>query len=222
MKRAWPRLALAALLLGQGLPSLGAQLPDAEPDVIGEARDQQTGTTLYREQYYCSADGLACSVFYIRPNEELIASKEIDYSPNPRAPALTFRDFRLDREIRIDQSDSDAVVDAGFDNFVRLQWRDLSNGEDVKFPFRIVDREKPIKMRASREDRCESGKLCLEIRLDSWLLGNLVDPILLTYDENSQRLLRFQGISNLKSDAGRSQKVDIRYRYPDTPAGGGN
>ena len=218
MQRAWPSLFLL-LLLGQGLPALGASLPEAEPDVIGEARDLATGTTLYLEQYYCSEDGLACSVFYLRPNEEVIASKEIDYSPSPRAPALTFRDFRADREIRIDAGDGEAVVDAGFDNFVRLQWQDLSEGEEVKFPFRIVDREKPIRMRASREESCEAGRLCLEIRLDSWLLGSLVDPIQLTYDESSQRLLRFQGISNLKSDAGRSQKVDIRYRYLDTPPG---
>ena len=77
-------------------------------------------------------------------------------------------------------------------------------------------------MRANRRDECEDGKLCLQIRLDSWLLGSLIDPIQLTYDERSQRLLRFEGISNLKNDAGRSQKVRIRYRYSDDTSSVGN
>lgn len=211
------KLAFAALL-ACCQPALSNSIPDAVPDVVGEARDPDTGDTIYLEHYYCSDNGLSCSVFYLRPNEELIASKELDYSTNPRAPALTFRDFRLDRQITIDQPDTDAVVDAGFDNFVRLQWQDLAEGEEVKFPFRIVGRDDPIRMRASKDARCADGRLCLQIRLDSWLLGSLVDPIQLEYDAASQRLLRFEGISNLKSDEGRSQKVEIRYRYPEQSA----
>ena len=211
------KFALAVLLAWSPL-ALSNSIPDAVPDVVGEARDPDTGNTLYLEQYYCSDNGLSCSVFYLRPNEELIASKELDYSASSKAPALTFRDFRLDREVIIDQPDTDAVVDAGFDNFVRLQWQELAEGEEVRFPFRMVGRDDPIRMRAAREARCEDGKLCLQIRLDSWLLGSLVDPIHLEYDADSQRLLRFEGISNLKSDQGRSQKVEIRYRYPDTAA----
>ncbi len=188
--------------------------PDTSPDIIGEARDPDSGELIYLEQYYCSDDSLRCSVFYLRPNEELIASKELDYEPSKKAPVLTFRDYRSDREEIIDRAETDAVVDAGFDNFVRLQWQDLAEGEEVKFPFRMVGRDDPIKMRASREQACENDKLCLQIRLDSWLLGNLIDPIELTYDRDSQRLLRFEGISNLKNDRGRSQKVEIEYRYP--------
>ena len=217
MKHVLRNFCVAALLAWCPL-ALSNSIPDAEPDVVGEARDPDTGDTIYLEHYYCSDNGLSCSVFYLRPNEELIASKELDYSTNPKAPALTFRDFRLDREITIDQPDTDAVVDAGFDNFVRLQWQDLAEGEEVKFPFRIVGRDDPIRMRASKEARCEDGRLCLQIRLDSWLLGSLVDPIQLEYDADSQRLLRFEGISNLKSDEGRSQKVEIRYRYPEQAA----
>lgn len=214
MLRAWlESLVVACALLP--LAAVASNLPESEPDIVGEARDPDSGDTLYVERYYCSEDGLACRVFYLRPNQELIASKELDYRGNPKAPQLTFRDFRLDSEVTIAQPDTDAVVDAGFDNFVRLQWQELAGGEAVKFPFRMVGREDPIRMRAERDASCEDGKLCLEIRLDSWLLGSLVDPIELTYDANTQRLLRFEGISNLKSDQGRSQKVEIRYRYPE-------
>ena len=85
----------------------------------------------------------------------------------------------------------------------------------MRFPFRMVGRDKPIDMRANKAGQCTDDKLCLNIRLDSWLLGSFIDPIQLTYDRGSQRLLRFKGISNLKTDQGRSQKVEIEYRYRD-------
>lgn len=187
--------------------------PEPEPDIVGEARDLTTGETVYLEYYFCTDDELKCSVYYLRPDEEVIARKDLDYQPSAKAPSLTFQDFRIDREIKIEPTGTESVVDAGFDNFVRLQWDDLEDGEAVKFPFRMVGREEAIKMRASREQQCERDNLCLQIRLDSWLLGNLIDPIQLTYDRSSQRLLRFKGISNLRNDEGRTQKVDITYRY---------
>jgi hypothetical protein len=216
MKR-WPSL-LAILFAGTALANEArfdapTEPPEATPDIIGEARDPESGELKYYEHYYCSDDALKCSVFYLRPDNQLIASKRLDYEPSKQAPVLAFRDFRLDREITIDRPDSDAVVDAGFDNFVRLQWQDLAGGEEVRFPFRMMGREEPIDMRASRRKGCDAGKLCLNIRLDSWLLGSFIDPIQLTYDRGTQRLLRFEGISNLKTEQGKSQKVEIEYRY---------
>ena len=219
MKR-WPSL-IALLLAAAGALANEADLeaptsaPDAPPDIIGEARDPDSGELLYYEHYYCTDDQLKCSVFYLRPDDRLIASKRIDYQLSKKAPALSFRDFRLDRRVTIDRADTDAVVDAGFDNFVRLQWQDLAEGEEVRFPFRMVGRDQPIDMRANKAGQCTDDKLCLNIRLDSWLLGSFIDPIQLTYDRGSQRLLRFKGISNLKTDQGRSQKVEIEYRYRD-------
>ncbi len=68
------------------------------------------------------------------------------YASNLKAPALTFRDYRLGREVTIENPDTNAVVDAGFDNFVRLQWQGLAEGEEIKFPFRLVDRKDPVKI----------------------------------------------------------------------------
>jgi hypothetical protein len=218
-KRTWPSLAVLALVAANSFAnSEPPALPQPAPDIVGEATDPETGNMIYLEHYYCSEDALQCSVFYLRPDREVIASKELDYTPSPKAPTLTFRDYRLGKEISIDSTDSNAVVDAGFDNFVRLQWQDLAQGEEIRFPFRLVNRKDPIKMRANKTRGCEAGKLCLEIALDSWLLGSFVDPIRLTYEEGSQRLRRFQGISNLRNDQGRPQTVEIRYRYHDEEA----
>ncbi len=221
VKHTWPSILVLAAALFSQQPLASSEtppLPTLDPDIVGEARDPKSGDTLYLEHYYCSDDALQCSVFYLRPNREVIASKELDYAENALAPLLTFRDYRVDREVIIDKADPEAVVDAGFDNFVRLQWQDLAEGEEIKFPFRVVTREDPIKMRASKADRCEEGKFCLEIALDSWLLGSFIDPIQLTYEEGSQRLLRFEGLSNLRNDDGKMQTVEIRYSYSDEEA----
>jgi hypothetical protein len=59
--------------------------------------------------------------------------------------------------------------------------------------------------------------LCLRVEVDSWLLGLVAPTIDLVYDRESQQLLRFSGVSNIRSADNKSQQVDIAYRYLDTP-----
>ncbi len=213
----------AALLALCWSGAAGAEIPDAtgEPDVIGQAFERGSDRLLYEEHHFCNEDTTLCQVFYLNATGDLFARKDIEYQKAPAAPGLLFQDFRKDLEIRIDPSeDSELVVDAGFDNYVRQRWLELSGGESIRFPFLIAGRDRPLAMRAGpdKDDDCEESNVCLEIELDSWLLGMIVDPIELTYDRDTRRLLRFQGISNLKDDEGGSQQVDIRYQYPQPPA----
>ena len=62
---------------------------------------------------------------------------------------------------------------------------------------------------------CPGDELCLEIALDSWFLGLLVDPIELVYSRSARQLLRFQGVSNIRGEKGESLNVDIHYQYGD-------
>ncbi|MEP5763936.1 MAG: hypothetical protein ABJ308_05055 [Halieaceae bacterium] len=214
-KTSWPGMLIAALMT---LPAWASEAPD----IVGAASDPDTGSLLYLEHYYCDQDALNCSVLYLRPDESLIASKQINYQNSLQAPQLVFKDLRNERELRISPpQDPDLVFDAGFDNFVRLRWDSLEGGKAVKFPFLLLDRDKPITMRASedREQRCRATELCLQVRLDSWLLAALIEPIELTYDRDDQRLRRFKGLSNLKSDSGKSQQVEILYNYRDEGQG---
>ena len=185
-------------------------------DIIGRAYDLGTGDFLYSERHSCDADRISCNVLYLDADGVLIARKQVDYSRSAHSPSLTLEDLRLAREARLEpEADPELVVDAGFDNYVRLRWEELAAGGTVAFPFQIVGRERPLAMKAQRQQStdCSEQELCLEVGLDSWLLGMLVDPIQLTYQRDSRRLLRFRGISNLKDERGRSQFVDIRYSY---------
>lgn len=185
--------------------------------IIGEARDLSSGELLYKELHSCESGGTLCSVAYVDNSGIVIAEKTIDYSRDAIAPQLLINDYRSQRELVVEAvAEAGLVVDAGFDNFIRNNWQTLGDSGTVNFKFLVPGRNKALRMRArqAQSGECEAGKLCLEVGLNNWLLGALTDPILLTYSRDSRRLLRYRGISNLASNDGESQMVDIRYIYP--------
>ena len=192
------------------------QLPP--PTVVGNAYDRDTGYFVYSEHHFCGEDQMLCTVQYRDSLGVIFAEKNLDYRKNLLSPLLVMTDYRSGVESRVPASEQDnLVVDAGFDNFVRSIWDTLDAGENTKFPFLVAGFDKPIKMKAlrSKAGNCTAAELCLDIKLDSWFLGMIIDPIELSYSRAEKRLLRFSGISNIKDENGESQNVDIHYQYED-------
>jgi hypothetical protein len=189
---------------------------NAEYEVIGNAYDHVSGQHLYSEYHSCKSDNLECLVDYRDSSGQLIASKKLNYSTGLTQPALIMKDYRTGIATSIgSQHREGLVVDAGFDNFVRGQWNVLTIGDTVKFPFLVAGFDEPLKMRANldRSRSCIDEELCLEISLDSWILGFLAEPINLVYSRENRRLLRYQGLSNIRGDSSESLIVDIHYDY---------
>jgi hypothetical protein len=199
------------------IPSL-APADDLQAKIVGKAFDSKSGELLYSELHFCADDQLECVVDYHDSFGQLIARKTLDFSGGVYQPALQMRDFRRSLEFSFSNNErEDLVVDAGFDNFVRSKWDELNEGEVVKFPFKVIGIDSPVKMRALIDPagNCNEQQLCLKVSLDSWVLSMLVDPIMLSYSRQDRRLLRFQGVSNIKGVEGESLSVDIRYDYED-------
>ncbi len=210
---AWMKGTLLLVLQAMLLP--GALAQEWPLQVVGRAFDESGEQLLYSEYHYCDSE-LACMIEYRKPDGELIARKDLDYSYGPHSPALVMIDYLSGKEVRLGFSErEDVVVDAGFDNYVRSRWGELSGGESIEFPFQVVGFDQPLAMKAYRANQgsCALQELCLEVSLDSWFLGLLVDPIVLSYARDSRRLLRFRGVSNLRDDKGKTFQVDIRYEY---------
>lgn len=208
------RLAAVLLAAAFALPAAADQFPI--PTVVGTAYDRSSGYLLYTERHFCSAEGLLCNVEYRDSFGAMIAEKKLDYSLSLIGPALVMNDYRQDLAFTVPGSEQgDMVVDAGFDNYVRHRWDELLTGNAVRFPFFVVGFDKPLKMRANREEsvQCNADELCLSVGLSSWLLGKLVDPIELSYSRDSKKLLRFSGVSNIKGEGGETLSVDIHYQY---------
>lgn len=210
---------LCSLLAGIYLP-LAAFAVEGPAQIVGDATDQRTGELLYREFYHCRADGVLCTVMYRDAAGELIAQKELDYSRDPHVPLVVMEDVRHGRNVTLAREpEAGLVVDAGFDNFVRSNWRALIDGERVKFRLQPVDAKKPFNMRAQRDNSadCDAQKACFTVEIDSFLLGLVAPSIQLEYSLDEQKLLRFVGVSNIRSAQDTSQNVDIAYRYVPVP-----
>jgi hypothetical protein len=210
------RITLALVCAVAFASTLARAQQPTPPTVIGNAYDRDTGHFLYSEHHFCAADQMLCTVQYRDNLGEIFATKDLDYRQNPISPSLTMTDYRRDMQLSIPASEQpNVVVDAGFDNYVRSIWEDLDAGDKATFPFLVAGFDKPVKMKALRNDSddCTSAELCLEINLDSWFLGMIIDPIALSYSRADRKLRRFSGISNIKDEDGDSLNVDIRYQY---------
>jgi hypothetical protein len=112
------------------------------------------------------------------------------------------------------------VVDAGFDPFVRKHWQSLITGESVSAGMLVPSRLDTVRVSltkadASHCDQASADVYCFVIRPAGMLraVGWLVDPIYIGYDQQSQRLKVFDGISNLRDDNGDPQNVLITFEY---------
>jgi hypothetical protein len=108
---------------------------------------------------------------------------------------------------------SDLVVDAGFDAFVHDQWGALK-GAAASVEFVVPSRLEALRFQVRRvgEERI-GGRLTQRFRLSlaSWY-GGLLPHIDVVYDDATHRLLRYEGISNVR-DA-KARNVSVRIEFP--------
>lgn len=207
----------------------------------GDAYDMKSGDLLYRELhtvYLQNEQPRERRVRYERANGELLASKTTRYGENPFAPDFTLSDARDGyqeeayqdgnrrrltlKESALSKPQTDrlkspaltAVVDAGFDEFVRSRWDSLLQGKSASFSFAVPSRQEYIDFRLV-PTKVTNDSLEVEMRLKSRLLAWLLDPIKLTYGRDNKLLMRYRGLTNIRDDNGRSISADIRYRYPE-------
>ena len=116
--------------------------------------------------------------------------------------------------------DAGELADAGFDEFIRRQWQPLVAGQPVALDFAVPSRLESIGFTAKRVGSARVGgedAWIFRLRLGG-LLGYVVPSIDVFYGQASRRLLRFQGLSNLRNDAGESP-LNARIDFPTPPRG---
>lgn len=225
------------LLLASVCGSFSLNLIASEISFTGEAFGLKSGNLLYRETHQLTlSDGQPVSgiVEYSDPDGNLIARKTNRYRANPATPDFDLQDRRSDyREQASLSQDSwtlsrtengeterktpgnpryQAVVDAGFDEFVRQHWDALLKGDTVPFSFAVPARLDWIDFRLIPE-KVTDTTLTVEMKLKSRMLAWLLDPIRLTYDRDTKRLLTYRGLTNIRDASGEGIHAEIRYRY---------
>ncbi len=177
------------------------------------------------------------SVTYVDAEGRLIAEKEVRYGADPAAPSFEMTDFRIGLsesaevgpdEVALASGDSDggasprrvrrpkgAVIDAGFDAFMRERFAEIAAGEPLEFEFAVPAARRFFKFELLPQGRVEyQGReaLLVKMRPASLLLRLALDPIDLVYGLDG-RLLEFRGLANVCDEDGDRYKARIVFDY---------
>lgn len=217
---------------------------------VGRAFDADTGTLLYEERHVETLAGgevIADEVRYVDAGGGAFASKHVDFRRKPDVPEFRFSDERTghlealrrledgaievrfrralgeeEREARLDMPEA-ALADAGFDRFIESHWGELLDGKRLVRRFLVPSRLGFVdfRIRSSDENNDPLG-VSFTMEIDSALLRLVVPAITVTYDRETRRLLRYDGMSNLRDERGENHVVRIEFEYPQHSARIGN
>ena len=209
---------------------------DGEVFATGEARDPRSGRLVYCE-YHLPENGSERRVLYYSPAGHRIAEKELN-GLNSTVPGVSQQDYRHGEERSVNPSGGQVqlryrksansdwqiahlptaeveVADAGFDKFVRDNWKQLAGGQTVSFTFASPLHGRSVRLRAQQVACRQPGNdsLCLQVDLAQPLLRMFAGDLYLVYQRPTRRLSLFEGVVNLLDDGADSQRLQIRYRY---------
>lgn len=209
----------------------------------GIARKPHLAVELYREQHWLRSEAghpVERLVVYRCADGTAFARKYIDYRNSRLAPAFVMEDMRTgyreglrrsgatvlfhqDGHAAAEQqgaiADGPLVADAGFDEFVHAHWAELVAGKIVPIQFAVPARLRSWPFTVSRVGQATvNGEKAWVFRLkfSSWLAW--VAPSLdISYGQGSGRLLRFEGVTNLRSDSSGARPVQARIDFAQAP-----
>lgn len=239
--RPCPALLLAAAALACGPAQAGPVLR-----YLGIASDP-TGRTVYQEEHLLRSDdegGEERVVLYRCPGGEPFARKRLTRPGSSFLPRFELADRRAGWREGIAAVAAglvafagpidaaaprrplpppapDWVADAGFDAFIMARRDELEAGRVLRFEFLLPTEARPRTLRVRKLGEGEAlGRPASRYRLElgAWyrLLAPHIDG---WYDRGSGRLLRYEGLSNLRSPSGDNFWVRIDFPPSQRQAG---
>jgi hypothetical protein len=198
------------------------------------------GAALYREEHFVRLDDGGPAerlVLYRCLDGVAFARKRVRYAGDRSAPSFLLEDARSGyregaertpaglrvawtapgaAEVAAVLPSNALVADAGFDEWVRERWEPLTGGATVPMQFLVPSRLRAYRFNVSPVDTDDPGLRAFRLRLGGWL-GWLVPSIEVAYDARTRRLVRFEGLSNLRDDAG-DDPLKVRIEFPEPPS----
>lgn len=208
----------------------------AEERYRGDTFDLADGQLLYREVHFLfEKDGAAQRVvLYECPDGRAFARKQVHSSSDPQIPDFEMIDARwnyregvrtreqareayvvsggdVPEKTQILDIPADAVIDAGFDEFVRRHWDDLAAGKRIKLSFLVPSRRAFYGFKVSS---VESDPQTMRVRLSlgSWY-AFLLPHIDVVYDRATHHLQEYEGLSNVRDANLKNYNVRTRFDY---------
>lgn len=179
---------------------------------------------------------------YFLPNGESIGKINTNYNSHPFIPKYTFTDQQHNRFVSVELSNNkinvqikksetkdiktkqyiysnNMVAGQGLYNFLLIKLNEFNKNsmhiEHIKFLIPLSEDYYKFKIRVKQKTK---KYITLRVEADNWFFRLIAPYIDLTYDIESNRLLKYEGPSNLLNDKKEMMKVVITYKYMDAIA----
>jgi hypothetical protein len=231
------RIALAAAWM---LAAAAVRADSQTLHFYGYAYDLGSGKYLYTEVYREEIDNgrwVGGHTSYYDAAGKLLGEKTLSFAADPYVPVYTLDLPALGYMEGITHVGKDGIemfkqsgeqgrqtatiprtepmaADSGFHSFLYDHMPELLAGQTLKFRFAAAGQLDSYSFRARKIGETQfEGKPAVLLKVDpDSLLRLLVDPLILTYDPQSRRLLEYRGISNVMNPAtGKPYNARIAY-----------
>lgn len=204
----------------------------------GVAKDMETQELIYREihkEIYDEKEHIITQTNFVNAKNQLIAKRTLDFSKSKTQPHYTLNDYRMGlkeevsnqngnftivyqensqaplirKEIKVPEP---AIVDGGFNFFVKQKWALLLNGGTAHFNYVSTERQAYYRFQISISEINENkGTVIIKMEPVNYFLRVLLDPILITYNRETRRIIDYKGISNIKNKDGDNHIAVLNY-----------
>ncbi len=223
-------LAAVALMAWRGLPEVVTE------SYTGYAYGEGKKNLLYTEVFtdrFMDGKHVETLTDYFDPDHRKIAQRKLDFRKSKFAPDFTTEDIRTgymegaDRkgnqvrlfrrahkdaaiEERVIDIPEPAVVDGGFNQLIKANWKALEDGESLTFQFAVPARLDYFTLRAVK---VESNEKVMKVRVepDKALLRWIATPIVISYDVPTKRIRSYEGKSNISDENGKNFMMKLEY-----------
>jgi hypothetical protein len=216
---------------------LSFKLPVKTDDFTGYAYKDGTRQLLYKEE---SAETIVDRrpaedvTRYYDPAGSLIASRTLKFSAAGYTPDFKTEDFRTGymegaqvngntirlfvrenktapvRERTFPMAEG-AVIDGGFNQFIKDKWNDVEQGRQLAFNFMVPARLDYYSFRVTKVSE-SPFELVVRIEPGSMVVRWLAGAIVVHYNKSTRRMLSYEGKSNITD--GKGTNLVVRLVYP--------
>ncbi len=205
--------------------------------LVGDATDLNSGEPLYTEVHtFSERDGQrVMQSQYIAPDQTQLAERQVIYADSQvvsyqlNLMALEYREqirrsdnlvsFEIDsaaQEIKRGsvevKTNSDTIIDAGFNDYLLEQWDVLLQGETKRFYFASTARMDLVKLQVSMDSKLSDESMAVfSMTAANPVVRLLIKPVKVGFYRDSKQLAYYQGISNLKGQDGKAYRVEISF-----------